>query len=314
MEQAQHLLDLLAWAHLVQPTIPGRYGMHDLLRAYATHLAGIEDSEQERWAALTRLFDHYLATTGAAMDALHPAEAHRRPHLGSPATPTPPMADPATALAWLDAERVTLTAVSAHTAAHGWPEHSTGLSATLYRYLDIGGHYPDAVAVPTHALHAARNTGDRDAEAHALTHLGAVYWRQGYYPQATEHHQQALTLFREIGYRTGEAHALDNLGLVYRRQGYYPRAAEHHQKALTLFREIGCQAGETMALNGIGETYHATGHHDQAHAHHATALTLATQIGDHYELARAHNGLAHTHHATGDPDQEVGLRFSYVAT
>ncbi|MCA1676642.1 MAG: ATP-binding protein, partial [Actinobacteria bacterium] len=44
VEQAQHLLDLLARAHLVQAAIPGRYGMHDLLRAYATYLAGLEDS------------------------------------------------------------------------------------------------------------------------------------------------------------------------------------------------------------------------------------------------------------------------------
>ena len=33
VEQAQHLLGLLARAHLIGPTAPGRYGMHDLLRA-----------------------------------------------------------------------------------------------------------------------------------------------------------------------------------------------------------------------------------------------------------------------------------------
>ena len=33
------LLDLLARAHLIQPVGPGRYSMHDLLRAYARELA-----------------------------------------------------------------------------------------------------------------------------------------------------------------------------------------------------------------------------------------------------------------------------------
>jgi hypothetical protein len=66
LEQAQHLLDLLARAHLVQSAHPDRHGIHDLLRAYATYLADIEDGEEERRLALTRLFDHYLATAGAA--------------------------------------------------------------------------------------------------------------------------------------------------------------------------------------------------------------------------------------------------------
>ena len=343
VEQAQQLLDLLARAHLVQPASPGRYGMHDLLRAYATHLATDEDPEGERRAALTRLFDHYLATAAAAMDMLHAAEHDRRPRVPSPTTPTPPVADPPAARAWLDTERVTLTAVCAHTATRGWPGHTTGLATTLYRYLEIGGHYPEAVSIHTHALHAARDAGDPVGEAHALDNLGFVYRRQGYYPkavehhqqalavfreisdrtgeatvldnlgavyrrqghyeQAAEHHQQALALFRQIGDRAGEATVLDNLGAVYRRQGHYPKAVEHHQQALALFREIGNRAGEADALNGIGETHYATGHHEQAHAHHAAALNLATQIGDRHEQAHAHNGLARTHHSSGDLDQ-----------
>ena len=35
--------------------------MHDLLRAYAAELAVGHDAEPDRRAALTRLFDHYLA-------------------------------------------------------------------------------------------------------------------------------------------------------------------------------------------------------------------------------------------------------------
>ena len=300
LDQAQHLLDLLARAHLVQPASPGRYGIHDLLRAYAIDLVV---NEQDRRSALTRLFDHYLATAGAAMGNLYPAEQGYRPRIRPVATPMPPVTDPATARAWLDAERVALTAVCAYTAVRGWPGHTTGLSSTLFRYLDIGGHYPDAVVIHAHALRAARDAGDWAAEAHALTNLGLVYWRQGRYPQAVNHNRQALTLFREIGDRVGEARTLGNLGLVYRRQGHYQQAAEHHQQALALSREIGHRGGEAKALNGVGETHHATGHPKQTHAHHAAALTLATELGDRYEQARAHNGLAHTYHATGNPDQ-----------
>ena len=280
LEQAQHLLDLLARAHLVQPTNPGQYGMHDLLRAYAIYLASVEDPEGERRVALTRLFDHYLSTAAAAMDTLHPVEAHRRPRISAPATPTPPLADPAAARAWLDAKRTTLTAVCAHTAAHGWPGHTTGLASTLFRYLEVGGHHPEAVAIHTHALHAARHTNDRAAEAHALTNLGAVYFRQGRYGQAAEHHQQALALSREIGNQAGEARALDNLGLVYRRQGYYQQASEHHQQAMALSREINDQAGEANALDNLGTVHQRQGRYQQSTEHHQQALNLFRELGD----------------------------------
>ena len=44
--QARDVLALLARAHLIHPVGAGRYGMHDLLRAYACQLAAEQDSEQ----------------------------------------------------------------------------------------------------------------------------------------------------------------------------------------------------------------------------------------------------------------------------
>jgi len=299
LEQAQHLLNLLSRAHLIQPTSTGRYGMHDLLRAYATHLADIEDPETERRAALTRLFDHYLATAAAAMDTLVPAEAHRRPRISAPATPSPPVAGLAAARAWLDAERATLATVSAHTASHGWPGYAIRLATTLYRYLDIGGHYPDALAIHTHALHAARDAGDRAGEAHVLTNLGAVYGWQGHYGRATDHHLQSLTLFRTSGDQAGEANALDNLGLVYGWLGHYGQAAEHHQQALTLFRTSGDQAGEANALTNLGLVHWTLGHYGQAAEHHQQALTLFREIGHRAGHATALDNLGAVHWRQG---------------
>jgi tetratricopeptide (TPR) repeat protein len=304
LEQAQHVLDLLGRAHLVQSTGPGRYGMHDLLRGYATSLAGIEDSEDERRAALTRLFDYYLATASAAMHTLYPAEAHHRPLIPPRTTPIPGVTDPAAARAWLDTERATLTATCAHTAAHGWPGHTTRLAATMYRYLEVGGHYPDALTIHTHARHAARYTGDSASEAHALTNLGVVSWQQGRYKQATDHLQQALALFSEINDRTGEVRALTNLGLLSWQQGHFQQAAEHLQQALTLAREIGHQAGETRALTSLGLVYQHQGHYQQATKHQQQSLALCREIGDRagYE-AETLNSVGETHHATGYHEQ-----------
>ncbi len=76
-------LEALVRAHLVRGAGPGRYGLHDLLRAYARALAADKDGGREHQAALTRLFDYYLGAAAAAMDLLFPAERHRRPPAGS---------------------------------------------------------------------------------------------------------------------------------------------------------------------------------------------------------------------------------------
>jgi len=231
-------------------TGPGRYGMHDLLRAYAVHPAGaldgtieagaardgaardgaVKDGEElaEQRAALTRLFDYYLVTAAMAMDALFPAERHRRPRISPPPAPAPapPVADAATARAWLDAQRATLVAVAAHTAAHGWPRHTIRLAATLFRYLSVGGHFNDAVTIHTQARLAAQRIPDRAAEARALTSLAAVAWRQGRYEHCAGYNQEALPLFRETGDRIGEARVLVHLGNVDQRLHRYRQAAD----------------------------------------------------------------------------------------
>jgi len=251
---AQQDLHHLHRDHLLQQSTPGRYTFHDLVRAYATIRATDEDRPPERRTALTRLFDHYLATTATAMNTLHPAEAHNRPAIPPAGTPTPDLTDPDTAREWLDTERPTLVAVAAHTATHGWPTHTTPLSRTLFRYL-VGGHHTDAVTVHGHAHHAARHNGDPTEQAHALTDLGVAHARLGRYGPAGDHFQQALDLFQQAGDpagQAGEADTLNGLGEVEVRSGRYGPAGDHLQQALTLHRQLGNHTGEAWALDSLG--------------------------------------------------------------
>jgi hypothetical protein len=55
--------------HLLAEHVPGRYALHDLLRAYACELACAQDSESDRQAAVRRVLDHYLHTAHSAGDA-----------------------------------------------------------------------------------------------------------------------------------------------------------------------------------------------------------------------------------------------------
>jgi len=341
--EAKDALAVLARAHLVHSVGGGRYGMHDLLRAYARQLAADEDGADGRQAALTSLFDYYLGVAASAMDVLVPAERPYRPRIAPIGTPAPELAATAVARGWLDRERAVLVAVVRHTATQGSPGHATRLAATLYRYLETGGHYADATTVHGHAHDAARLLGDRPAEAMALTNLGIISWRQGRYQQAADYHQQslaasvaigdrrgeataqvnlgtvyerrgayeqaahchrqALAAFQSIGEREGEARALGNLGSVAAREGRYQEAVDWYQQALAVFREIGDRTGEASALPDLGVAYQRQGLFEEAVGCYQRALAMFRESGDRTGEAEARNGVAETLLATGRPDE-----------
>ncbi|HEY7101495.1 MAG TPA: tetratricopeptide repeat protein [Mycobacteriales bacterium] len=276
---ARRALDLLTRAHLVHLVGLGRYGMHDLLRAYAADQAATEHTASERQAALTRLFDYYLAGAATAMDTLHPAERHRRPRVARPSTPVPDLSNPDTARAWLDGERSTLVAVAGYAATRQLPGYAVRLSVLLFRYLD-GGHYADGAALHGHAVHAAQQIGDRSGEAQATLGLGGVCMQLGQHDAAAGHFEHALTLSRAAGDRSGEARALGNLGAVHLLACRYQAAAGYHRRALVLLRQLGDLVGEARTLTYLGSVDCQQGRYGQAADHLRQALAVFKQVGD----------------------------------
>ena len=278
-------LALLARAHLLEPARPGRFGTHDLLRAYAYRLTRTHDSEAERQAALARLFDHYLGTAAAAMDTLYPAERHHRPAVEPSVHVSPAVGEAAAARAWLDAERPTLAAVCAVAADRGSPRHAVRLAALLFRHLD-SGHHTEALEIHRHALRAAETLGDLGGQAHALTNLGVVHWRLADAGTAEDHLVRALELHLRTGDRAGRARTLSNLGNVHWRLGSLRDAAHDHQQALALYRETGDQVGQARTLTNLGNVCLRLGEYEQAADHQRQALALHDLTGDRIGRAR----------------------------
>jgi tetratricopeptide (TPR) repeat protein len=334
--------------HVLQETTAGRYTFHDLVRTFAAGRAGDEDPPPARRAALTGLFDYYLAATAAAMDGLYPAEAHRRPRIDPVAAPVPDLTGPDTARVWLDAERATLVTVAAHAAGNGWPGHATLLSKLLFRYLD-GGHHHDAVIVHSHATgasdpadqaHALTNlgtaylqlgryeeatgrlrqalklftrAGDQPGQARVLGNLGLVAERLGRYQQATGHLERVLALFGAIGDRIGAAHTLTNLGVVEQRLGRLDAAAEHHRQALAAFQELGDLVGEAHTLTNLGDVEVRRGRYADAARHLHQVLALSRQLGSDDGAARALNSLGILHARAGEPARAMAYHRQALA-
>src|SRR5690606_10244402 len=60
VHEVRPLLAELTGASLLTEHRPGRFVLHDLLRAYAAERGEAEDTEAERRATVRRLLDHYL--------------------------------------------------------------------------------------------------------------------------------------------------------------------------------------------------------------------------------------------------------------
>ena len=264
LEEARHAVELLVRAHMIQPAGPDRYALHDLLRGYARELSATEDAADERRSALTRLFGHYLHAAATAMDTLYPGERHRRPSIEAPASAIPPLAEPAAARTWLDAERANLLAVAAYAAGHSWAGDAIRLASTVFRYLEIEGHYPDGVTITAHALRAAQDIGDLAAEARALSDLAVIDLRQSRFEQAETNLRQALGLYRQTSDPTGQARVLGNLGIVSYQQGRYREASDCNEQALAQYRQGGDRFGEARTLNNLGQLDLRMGRYDRA--------------------------------------------------
>jgi DNA-binding SARP family transcriptional activator len=277
------LLTTLGRAHLIQPVGADRWGMHDLLRAYAAELAVTEESPAARRTALGGLFDHYVRAVPTATAAIHPA--------GPRHEPAGPGGDAAAGWAWLDAERPNLVAVCGYCAAHGWDDYAISLAAALFHYLDAGGYFSDAELMHGHACAAAVRTGDTAAHAGALANLARAYRRQGRLDRATDTYERALALFAQLADRTGQAYALRSLGSVYWRQGRYPLADDRYRQALALCRQSGDIAGQAEALRSLGLLNERLGRQAVATDQLTDTLDLYRRLGDGFSEAHVLSAL-----------------------
>jgi tetratricopeptide (TPR) repeat protein len=272
LDDALALLDELARAHLIAPTGARTFGMHNLLRAYAVERATDGDH------ALNRLLDHYRYAAVAAMDTLFPHERHGRPDLAEPGSPVPPMDQPELAHAWLDLQRGNLVAIAAFAARRGWPRHAVDLSRTLWRHLEVGGHYEQAMALHTSAERAARESGHGHADV--LANLGSVHWWLGDFATARGYFERSVTGHRELGDREGQARALARLGLVHERLGDYAEAIRRLEAALASYRELGNRHGEGAQLLNLGAVQRRAGRFEESAAHVRSAAAIFAELGD----------------------------------
>jgi DNA-binding SARP family transcriptional activator len=306
LDQARHALDVLTAAHLLAEHVPGRYVFHDLLRAYAVELAGSQDNDDQRRAALRRVLDHYLHTAHAASLLLYPARDDPVT-LPAPEPGAVPEALTGNRMAqdWFEAERAVLLASVTCAAEMGLDTYAWQLPWALSTFLDQRGHWHDYIAVQNVAITAARQAGDLVAQARARRGLGMALGRIGRYQEAQTELLHTLQLYGRLDDRQGQAACLYRLAGVLKGQGHTREALDYAQQALALYEAIGNRLGQADTLNAVGWYRLLLGNHPEALDYCRQALGLQRQLGNPLGEAGAWDSLGYAHHLGGQSAEAV---------
>lgn len=295
---AELLLEGLVDHNLLTQPSTGRYQLHDLIRLYARSLAAAAPLEEQS-AALDRLLNYYLHTTRRADHLLSRQSVNHTPPLARKPIASPTLSNDAHAIAWMEAERINLTAMIDHCDQSDLPVYVVTISDAMHTALHIQGHWPLAERLQRAALAAARRLGDCQGQANALCHLADIMLLTGQYARTIETANSALAIYRVLDDRIGEANVCLTLAQAQRLTSHFSHAVETLERALYLYTNLGDWLGEATARTTLGSVQKLAGQYAEAEANLESAYRLCARFGHRYGQAAALADLGEVQQLTG---------------
>jgi DNA-binding SARP family transcriptional activator/tetratricopeptide (TPR) repeat protein len=302
---ARATLAELTTANLVSEPEPGRYTLHDLVRAYAAELVATTGIADEHSGARQRMFDHYLHAADEADRLIYP---HRdpidlpRPRAG---LAEEHLTDARHAVAWFSREGPVLLAIARQAQSFGLDAYAGHLTWAMVNFLDRRGLWADWIEVQIDVLQAARSASDLPAQAVAHRGLQHGYMQLGRFDVAEAHGGCALELYRRLGDRASEAQTHLALGAVATRRGDDAAGLAEFLRAQSLYDAIGHLAGSANALNNAGWAHAMLGDFDKTVLLCRQAAEIQQAIGDRYLLGTTWDSLGYAHHHLGHHGQAI---------
>jgi tetratricopeptide (TPR) repeat protein len=340
LRRARRTLAEIAHANLVREHKPGRYALHDLLRAYAREKAQNLESTEERQEAISRELDYYLHTAWSASLLLDPSQDPISLAPPRPGVVAEAFADPRQALRWFAFERAGLLAAVEQAADYGADARTWQLAWAAVTYLYRQGYWHDMVRAMRAGAASARQLsqpqalgrllgflaqayiqlgqfddarsqlmdalnlhgqpGEESRRASIHVHLARIQDLQGSYGTALDHAQQSLELYRAANDQDGEAVGLNSVGWYHALLGDYAQAITYCQQSLALFRELEDLQGQADALDSLGYANDHLGAHARAVACYQQAAALFHELGVRFNEAEVLAHLGETYHSTGN--------------
>ncbi len=279
--ETRRAMDSLLGLHLLEERFPGRFSMHDLLRAYARELANADEDDP-----MTRLLNYYLSTADRA-DRIITPHRFRVPLDVDAVAAAPAIDDYRQALEWLCTELGNLLALCrVSTGSRSWQ-----LAYTLRGFFFLTKRWDAWIETHEHALAACVLLGDLRAEATTRNNLGRALLESGRTEEAAAHYEIARRSFEEIGDRHGLSNALANQATIMRRQGRLDEALNNTMQALAYYRLAGARRNTAITLRSMSLIELGLGRLADANYHIDEALHIFSSLGNGPDTAKGFNTL-----------------------
>jgi tetratricopeptide (TPR) repeat protein len=277
----QHLTELTA-ANLVTEPQPGRYALHDLLRAYAAEQAEHTEPQADRDTAARRAVNYYLHQTYQAALQIWPNLTLflKTPVAALESVTAAQITSRSSAVDWYRAEQQVLPRVLA------WGAHlRLDLDVVQLRTcMEPYDRISDLPATNEAMLAAALRLGDPTFSGAAYYGYGREAVRRGSYQEAVGHYANAL----QHATLSGNLHfqALVHLGLASAadHMGHLSDAVQQGRRAFELAQMAGAREAEYLSFLGYFEA--RAGNTKQGQADCERAVALLRGAGSEVELAR----------------------------
>jgi len=301
IREAESILEHLVDMHLMESFQPGRYSMHELLRAFATERAERELDGPARTAAITRLITWY-ALAANAMDAM---VAPKRNRIDVPAVPgvapTPDLRSLADAVKWGESEHSNLLSASRLSRSSSLQQLAWQLPTALWGFFRLQRHVRSMVDTQEIALASTLESKNEATEAMVHNNLATALIMAGRYEDAIRHLEASVTIRTSLGDGAGAAGALNNLGIASMEAGLPDKAIGYLLRSLA-YRQANGQTGQQADIHSnLGNIYLLLGRFTESITHCESAERLYEREAEAGEgRAEALFTLSRAHHRTGD--------------
>lgn len=253
----------------------------------------------ERHAAMSRLLDFYLATAAGGYVLERPGD-RLVDHLATPEYPGLSFADRHRAQDWLYAEAVSLLACVRQCAGTDLLRRAVDVLWAAVDLAESGTNSKAYEQVASALREAAREAGDRRAEARALITLAYAHSVTGRFDLADEEASRARELTAGSHDPLASCWSSNILGVIALYQSRHDDGEAHLARAIEGFRSCDDRPGEASALCNLSRIHLATGRTESAVALARQGTQMYDAMGHALKGANGRYalGLALTQHGT----------------
>ncbi|WP_043636686.1 helix-turn-helix domain-containing protein [Nonomuraea candida] len=305
--RARVLLAECGAAHLVTEHAPGRWRLHDLLRAYAAETAEEYDGPAERRRAFHRLLDHLLHSAHAADQVINPVVSTPiEPAPARPGVVVDVFPDRERAAAWAARELQVIWAAQQQAEAlggfdsHLWQLAWTTVDAFSGHVWSLGR---ESLAFLTRAAEAVKR--DPGGAPYVTAVVGWVAMQERQIGRPEEAKARLLALLRPPVPPLDRARVHHDLGWLHGELGEYDDALRHSLAALGHYRDVGNEPGHARELASVAWYQAQLGRYDDALVSCEQAIARLAEQNMMATEASAWDTLGYVHHHLGDHGRAI---------